>query len=76
MQNGGGKFLGRVRCGIGVCGYRCKNRAEGAPGPSHLGTGETPDLNRQEQPHGPAASVPKAPLPTTSEQIFPPPFCI
>ena len=54
---------------------RPKNRAEGAPGPSHLGTGETPDLNRQEQPHGPAASVPKAPLPTTSEQIFPPPFC-
>jgi len=31
---------------------RPKNQTEGAPGPSLLGTGETPDLNRQEEAHG------------------------
>lgn len=30
---------------------------EGAPGPAHLGTGETPDLNWQEEVHGLAGSV-------------------
>ena len=34
---------------------------EGAPGPSPLGTGETPDLNWQEEPHGLAGSVPPNP---------------
>ena len=35
-----------------------KNHPEGAPGPSLLGTGETPDPNWQEEAHGLAGSVP------------------
>ena len=37
---------------------RPKNHTEGAPGPSLLGTGETPDLNWQEEAHGLAGLVP------------------
>jgi len=40
---------------------RPKNHTEGAPGPSLLGTGETPDLNWQEEAHGLAGSVPVTP---------------
>ena len=32
---------------------------EGGPGPSHLGTGETADLNWREEARGLAGSVPK-----------------
>jgi hypothetical protein len=35
-----------------------KNHTEGAPGPSLLGTGETPDLHWQEEAHGLAGTVP------------------
>jgi len=35
-----------------------QNHPEGAPGPSPLGTGETPNLNWQEETHGPAGSIP------------------
>ncbi len=34
------------------------DHGEGAPGPSHLGTGETADLNWQEEARGLAGSVP------------------
>jgi len=34
-----------------------KNHPEGA-GPPRLGTGETPNLNWQEETHGPAGSIP------------------
>src|SRR5208337_991977 len=52
---------------------RCpKNHTEGAPGPSPLGTGETPDLNWWEEPHGLAGSVPaNADSPPTPPQKLP-----
>jgi hypothetical protein len=37
---------------------RPKNHNEGAPGPSPLGTGETPDLNLQGEAHGLTGSAP------------------
>ncbi len=49
--------------GFGAAGWpwsrRPKNHPEGAPGPSLLGTGETPDLSWQEEAHRLAGPVPK-----------------
>jgi hypothetical protein len=43
---------------------RSKNRTEGAPGPSPLGTEEPPNLNSQEEAHSLAVSIPKSAHPT------------